>query len=188
MRARRCSTERNLKPAYQPEVKLPEDKDEVEQDLRRQGRSRLHDVLRSHSDLRAPGRRPASTLERHVVDVDRRAYRRSAGAHRRPVQGLGGQGRQRPRRAIASPSPSSARSTARPSKAAPPRMCRSSSGSGQFIPGFEDQLIGAKAGDERAVNVTFPETYGVATLAGKAGRVRGEDQGRRGAEGSGDRR
>ena len=32
-------------------------------------------------------------------------------------------------------------------------------GSGQFIPGFEDQLIGAKAGEERDVNVTFPEDY-----------------------------
>ncbi len=41
-------------------------------------------------------------------------------------------------------------------------------GSGSFIPGFEDQLIGAKAGDEVAVNVTFPESYGAAHLAGKA--------------------
>ena len=41
-------------------------------------------------------------------------------------------------------------------------------GSGQFIPGFEDQLVGAKEGDEVAVNVTFPETYGAQHLAGKA--------------------
>jgi trigger factor len=40
-------------------------------------------------------------------------------------------------------------------------------GSGQFIPGFEDQLIGAKAGDELTVKVSFPETYGVKELAGK---------------------
>ncbi len=40
-------------------------------------------------------------------------------------------------------------------------------GSGQFIPGFEDQLIGAKAGEERIVKVTFPEEYGVEALAGK---------------------
>jgi len=40
-------------------------------------------------------------------------------------------------------------------------------GSGQFIPGFEDQLIGAKAGDEVAVKVSFPADYGVAELAGK---------------------
>ena len=41
-------------------------------------------------------------------------------------------------------------------------------GSGQFIPGFEDQLVGAKAGDEVEVKVTFPEDYQVADLAGKA--------------------
>jgi trigger factor len=41
-------------------------------------------------------------------------------------------------------------------------------GSGQFIPGFEDQLIGAKAGESRDVNVTFPEGYGAENLAGKA--------------------
>ena len=41
-------------------------------------------------------------------------------------------------------------------------------GSKSFIPGFEDQLIGAKVGDEVSVNVTFPEAYGAAHLAGKA--------------------
>jgi trigger factor len=40
-------------------------------------------------------------------------------------------------------------------------------GSGRFIPGFEDQLKGAKVGDETAVKVTFPADYGAAHLAGK---------------------
>ena len=40
-------------------------------------------------------------------------------------------------------------------------------GSGQLIPGFEDQLIGAKANEERTVKVTFPEDYNVAYLKGK---------------------
>ncbi len=40
-------------------------------------------------------------------------------------------------------------------------------GSGSFIPGFEDQLVGVKAGDEKAVNVTFPAEYGAEHLAGK---------------------
>ena len=39
-------------------------------------------------------------------------------------------------------------------------------GSGAFIPGFEDQLVGAKAGDEKDVNVTFPEEYHAEELAG----------------------
>jgi len=41
-------------------------------------------------------------------------------------------------------------------------------GSNSFIPGFEDQLVGAKEGEEVSVNVTFPESYGAAHLAGKA--------------------
>ena len=41
-------------------------------------------------------------------------------------------------------------------------------GSKSFIPGFEEQLVGAKAGEEVTVNVTFPESYGAAHLAGKA--------------------
>ena len=40
-------------------------------------------------------------------------------------------------------------------------------GSGQFIPGFEDQLVGAKPGDEVVVKVKFPEEYQAKDLAGK---------------------
>ena len=40
-------------------------------------------------------------------------------------------------------------------------------GSGQFIPGFEDQLVGASAGDQVDVHVTFPEQYHAAELAGQ---------------------
>ncbi|MDY6980685.1 MAG: trigger factor [Pseudomonadota bacterium] len=40
-------------------------------------------------------------------------------------------------------------------------------GSGRMIPGFEDGLMGAKAGEDRTLNVTFPENYHVESLAGK---------------------
>ena len=40
-------------------------------------------------------------------------------------------------------------------------------GSNSFIPGFEDQLVGCTAGEEKDVEVTFPETYGATELAGK---------------------
>ena len=40
-------------------------------------------------------------------------------------------------------------------------------GSGQFIPGFEEQLVGVKAEEEKDVTVTFPEEYGASELAGK---------------------
>ena len=41
-------------------------------------------------------------------------------------------------------------------------------GSNQFIPGFEEQLVGVKAGEERTLKVSFPENYGASHLAGKA--------------------
>lgn len=41
-------------------------------------------------------------------------------------------------------------------------------GSGQFIPGFEEQVVGMNAGEEKDVNVTFPEDYHAKDLAGKA--------------------
>src|SRR5207244_7165874 len=44
-------------------------------------------------------------------------------------------------------------------------------GSGQFIPGFEEQLVGLKAGDEKVVEVTFPDDYASAPpLAGRPAR------------------
>ncbi len=39
-------------------------------------------------------------------------------------------------------------------------------GSGTFVPGFEEQLVGAKIGETRDINITFPENY-VKELAGK---------------------
>jgi len=40
-------------------------------------------------------------------------------------------------------------------------------GSGRLIPGFEDQIVGVKAGDEKQISVTFPEDYGAKNLAGQ---------------------
>lgn len=40
-------------------------------------------------------------------------------------------------------------------------------GSNQFIPGFEEQLIGTKSGDQKQIKVTFPENYGASHLAGQ---------------------
>ena len=45
-------------------------------------------------------------------------------------------------------------------------------GSGMFIPGFEEQLVGANVGEEVIVNVTFPEAYHAPNLAGKAAQFR----------------
>jgi trigger factor len=43
-------------------------------------------------------------------------------------------------------------------------------GAGRLIPGFEDQLVGAQPGEDRTLNVTFPDDYGAEELAGKSAR------------------
>lgn len=45
-------------------------------------------------------------------------------------------------------------------------------GSGQMIPGFEDGIVGMKAGDEKTIDVTFPEEYQAENLAGKAAQFK----------------
>ncbi len=45
-------------------------------------------------------------------------------------------------------------------------------GSGQFIPGFEDQIVGKNAGEEFTINVTFPENYQMKELAGQLAEFR----------------
>src|SRR5690606_29911614 len=45
--------------------------------------------------------------------------------------------------------------------------CQLEIGKGRFIKGFEEQLIGAKAGEEKEITVTFPEDYHEKSLAGK---------------------
>ena len=53
-------------------------------------------------------------------------------------------------------------------------------GSGRLVPGFEDQLEGASAGDERTVKIAFPDDYGAEDLGRPRGRVRRHRQGGQG--------
>ena len=72
----------------------------------------------------------------------------------------------RPPRATSCWSTSRARSTASRSRAARRTTTCSSSAAGRLIEGFEEQLAGAEAGDERQVEVTFPDDYRAEHLAG----------------------
>ncbi len=60
-------------------------------------------------------------------------------------------------------------------------------GSNSFIPGFEEQLVGVKAGDEIEVKVTFPAEYGAANLAGKDAVFSLHRKGRQGTQARRDR-
>ena len=86
--------------------------------------------------------------------------------HRRRAEALSSTGppawsasSARPRRATPPSSTSRALTTARPSRAARARTTSLELGSGSFVPGFEEQVIGMKAGEEKDLDITFPEDY-----------------------------
>ncbi len=163
--ARAVFADRKLKPAYQPDVKLPEAEGEVNAVI--EGRQDLSfnveaEIIPEFELQDATG----LVLTKHVVEagdaqigeaVDRlasqyKSWETKDGAAEKGdrvtisfvgkkdgVEFEGGKGEDIPLEI----------------------------GSNQFIPGFEDQLTGKKAGDELTINITFPDTYGVADLAGK---------------------
>ena len=157
--------EKNLKPAYQPEVKLPEDEAEVNAIMDGKGDlafSIAFEVIPSfdiqdHSGL---------DLVRHVVEVTEDEIaatlkRLSSQAKSfEEKQGAAEKGDKLTINFVGTID-----GTAFDGGTA--EDVELEIGSGQFIPGFEDQLIGAKAGDDLTVKVTFPESYGVKELAGK---------------------
>jgi trigger factor len=159
--------ERNLKPAYQPEVKLPEDEAEVNAIMDGKGDlafSLAFEVIPEFEVLDHSG----LDLVRHVVEVTddhiaetvtRLSTQAREFADKGEVEAVSGD-----------------RLTINFVGTIDGKVFDGGTandvaleiGSGQFIPGFEDQLVGAKVGDDRTVKVTFPETYGVKELAGKA--------------------
>ena len=160
--------ERNLKPAYQPEVTLPDNEAEVNAIMDGKGDlafSLAFEVipdfeLMDHSGL---------DFVRHLVDVTEDHIGET-------LKRLTAQGRTFEAKAEGAAAGKGDRLTVNFAGTVDGTAFQGGTaegvqleiGSGQFIPGFEDQLVGAKVGDAPTVKVTFPETYGVAELAGKA--------------------
>jgi trigger factor len=164
--ARAVFADRNLKPAYQPEVKLPEAEGEVNAVIEGKGDLSFSveaEVIPTFELQDASG----LTLTKHVVEASDahidEAVARLASQYKSwetkdgasatgdrvtisfvgSIDGVefdGGKGEDIPLEL----------------------------GSNQFIPGFEEQLVGKKTGDDVTVSVSFPENYGAANLAGKA--------------------
>ncbi len=165
-RSKELLEEKKLKPAYQPEVKLPEDQAEVNAIMDGKGDLAFSVAVEVIPDFEVKDHAGLS-LTRHVVEVtdehiaetlqrlssQQKNFEEKDGAAEKgdrltinfvgTIDGVAFDGGTAEDVAL-------------------------EIGSGQFIPGFEDQLIGAKAGDDVTVNVTFPEEYGVKELAGKA--------------------
>ncbi|MGD9670041.1 MAG: trigger factor [Hyphomicrobiaceae bacterium] len=159
-------TDRNERPAMQPAIDLPEDKDEIEKVI-----SGEADLAYSMSFEVLPEIAVADLaqleLERLVVEVTPEAIEEV-------VEDL--------RRRSTTFEPEDGRVTANgdrvtldfvgkidgvPFEGGEDKDMQVIVGQGNFIPGFEEGLIGLKAGDEKVVQATFPETYQVDTLAGK---------------------
>jgi trigger factor len=165
--AKKIVEDRQLKPAYQPEVKLPEDQTEIEQIFA--GKSDLaytmsFEVVPDFELQDVSG----IELDRHVVTVNEQhineALQRIAAQSRAwKEKGDGAQIASGDRARVSF----AGKINGEVFDGGTVDDAYVEIGSEQFIPGFEDQLIGAKKGDEVKVNVMFPESYGVPALAGK---------------------
>ena len=158
--------ERNLKPAYQPDVKLPEDEAEVNAIMDGKGDlafSLAFEVIPDFEIKDTAG----LELVRHVVEVTEDHIGETLKRLSSQAKEFGdrdGAAENGDRLTISFVGKVDGVAFEGGTAEDVPLEL----GSNQFIPGFEEQLIGAKAGDERTVKVTFPESYGVAELAGKA--------------------
>ncbi len=155
-RSKELLEEKKLKPAYQPEVKLPEDQAEVNAIMDGKGDLAFSVAVEVIPDFEVKDHAGLS-LTRHVVEVtdehiaetlqrlssQSKNFEEKDGAAEKgdrltinfvgTIDGVAFDGGTAEDVAL-------------------------EIGSGQFIPGFEDQLVGAKAGDDVTVNVTFPES------------------------------
>ena len=159
--------ERKLKPAYQPEVTLPQDPQEVDAIMDGKGDLAFTMALEVIPDFELKDH-SGLELTRHVADVTDEQVKET-------LDRLSAQNKSFEDRAADAAAEKGDRVTidfigrvdGKAFDGGTANDVPLEIGSAQFIPGFEDQLIGAKAGDERTVNVTFPESYGVKELAGK---------------------
>jgi trigger factor len=164
---RTALADRNLKPAYQPEVKLPEDTAEIERVMDGKGDLSFTIAFEIVPEITVKDF-AALTIPRHVVEVSE-AYIAEA------LDRIANQYKDFEARAEGAKAEKGDRVTISfvgsidgvPFDGGSAESVPLELGSNQFIPGFEDQLTGTTAGQELTVNVTFPETYGVAELAGK---------------------
>ncbi len=157
--------ERNERPAFQPEVKLPEDQATIESVLT--GTADLEYTMKFEvlpkielTDLRE------LTLEKPVAEVGEEQLTRSLDNLREANVGY---------EAKDGAAENGDRVTmdfvgmvnGEPFEGGSAEDAPLVLGQGRFIPGFEEGLLGVKAGDTPVVNVTFPEKYPVETLAGQ---------------------
>jgi trigger factor len=164
-RSKKLLEDKNLKPAYQPEVKLPTDEAEIAAVMDGKGDLAFTMALEVIPDFEVKDHSGLS-FTRHVVAVTEdqidETLKRIAAQQKNFDEKQGGAEKgDRVTINFVGTIDGKAFDGGTADDVA------LEIGSGQFIPGFEDQLIGAKAGDDVTVKVSFPADYGVAELAGK---------------------
>ena len=164
-RSKKLLEEKNLKPAYQPEVKLPTDEAEIAAVMDGKGDLSFTMALEVIPDFDVKDH-SGLALVRHVVPVAdseiEETLKRIASQSKNFEEK---KGKAKAGDRVTINFVGTIDGTAFDGGTADDVALEI--GSGQFIPGFEDQLVGAKAGDEITVKVSFPADYGVAELAGK---------------------
>ena len=157
--------DKGLKPAYQPEVKLPEDEKEVSAIIDGKGDLAFTMALEVIPTFEIKDVADVE-LTRHVVDVTDKeideAIKRLTDQYKN-FEKKEGKAAKGDRVVISFVGKIDGKAFDGGTAEDVPLEI----GSGQFIPGFEEQLEGVKAGDEKVVKVSFPESYGVKELAGK---------------------
>jgi trigger factor len=157
--------DRNLKPAYQPEIKLPEDQAEVNSIMDGKGDlafTMAFEIvpavdIKDFSGL-ALTKRVVPVEDKHVDEALSRIASQAKDYAERDGAAESGD------RVTLS---FVGKIDGQPFEGGAGEDIPLELGSGQFIPGFEEQLVGLKAGDEKVIAVTFPAEYQVETLAGK---------------------
>jgi trigger factor len=164
--ARSVFADRNLKPAYQPDVKLPEAEGEVNAVIDGKGDLSFSvegEVIPTFELQDASG----LTLTKHVVEASDAHINESLerlATQYKSWESKDGASANGDRVTISfAGSIDGVAFDGGTGEDIPLEL-----GSNQFIPGFEEQLVGKKTGDDVTVKVTFPEAYGAANLAGKA--------------------
>lgn len=165
--SRKALADNNLKPAYQPEVVLPEAEAEVNSVI--EGKSDLTYTM--HFEV-VP---PVEVKDFSSIEVERLVAEIDEGKVEEQVKSLQTRFKQFEPKPDGAKAETGDRLTISfkgtidgvPFEGGEANDVQIELGSGAFIPGFEDQLAGAKAGDDAVVKATFPEAYAVPALAGK---------------------
>ena len=164
-RSKQLLEEKNLKPAYQPEVKLPTEEAEINAIMDGNGDLAFTMSLEVIPDFEIKDHAGLS-LTRHTVPVAETEIEETLkriASQSKNFEEKKGKAKKGDRVTINFVGTIDGKAF----EGGTAEDVALELGSGQFIPGFEDQLVGAKAGDEITVKVDFPADYGVAELAGK---------------------